>query len=419
MKWFWQKKEQKGFQDVLTRLILSQEGKLSASVTPDNCMRSPTVHAIVTAISRRLASTPIHIYEKGESQGRESKERLPNHPVANLLRKPNQWQSPYDFWQDATSVFIRWGRFIAYKSRGSTGPIRELLPLSPAGVDIKQDDSNWQVMFRLNQNKKTVREYTMDQMFYARGPARDFLKGDSPVDDVKTAIALEILTEKFGANFFKNGALPLLFFAFSEGSAGFATKEQEDQFIKDLNEAFGGDNMLSSMLLPKGIDKPGSVAIDHEKMQMIESRKYQRTVIAGAFGVPMHLVGDLERATFNNVEQQDQDFTMNCVMPVAKAFEAAMERDLFTDADRRANRIIRFNLDSTLRAAFKERQEGLQIQRINGIIDADEWREIEGRNPRSDQLGDRYLHPANMVVDGEENANAPNSAPGDQTTQRP
>ena len=108
---------------------------------------------------------------------------------------------------------------------------------------------------------------------------------------------------------------------------------------------------------------------------------------------------------------------MNCVMPVAKAFEAAMERDLFTDADRRANRIIRFNLDSTLRAAFKERQEGLQIQRTNGIIDADEWREIEGRNPRKDNLGDRYLHPANMVVDGEENANAPNSPAGDQTTQ--
>ena len=100
------------------------------------------------------------------------------------------------------------------------------------------------------------------------------------------------------------------------------------------------------------------------------------TVIAGAFGVPPTIAGDLERATFNNVEQMSKDFTENVVLPVARAFECAMERDLLTIADRNNGLCIRFNLDATLRAAFKDRQEGLQIQRNNGIINANEWREI-------------------------------------------
>jgi HK97 family phage portal protein len=421
MKWFWQEKtiaKKAQFEDVLQRLIQSQEGSLNGIVTPQTCMQSPTVHAIVTAISRRLAATPIHVFEKSTVDKKDIKERLPSHPVAKLLAKPNQWQSSYDFWQDAASTYIRFGRFFAFKHRGSTGPIRELLPLNPTQVTPKQDPETWRVKYEVSSNGGVNKEYTPDKLFHARGPARDFLNGDSPVNDVSTAIALEILAEKFGANFFKNGALPLLIFNYMEGSAGFESVEQEDAFIKDLNSAFGGDKMLNSMLLPNGIAQPVAANVKHDEAQFLETRKLQRTIIAGAFGVPPHLVGDLERATFNNVEQQDKDFTLNVVMPVARSFECAMERDLLTDADRAANRVIRFNLDSTLRAAFKDRQEGLRVQREMGIISADEWREVEGRNPRDDEFGDTFLHPSNMVIDGEEiDEPEPDDSTGNQGTE--
>lgn len=424
MRWPWQKVQQiekkAQFEDVLRRLVMSQEGTLGKIVTPDNCMQSPTVHAIVTAVSRRLATTPIHIYEKTTSNGLDSKQPLPNHPVAKLLKRPNGWQSDYEFWQDATSVFLRWGRFYAYKSRGSTGPIRELIPLDPGAVDVKQDPDNYRVSFRVSSGKGITKDLSVDKMFTARGPARDFLTGDSPVSDVSTAIALEILAEKFGANFFKNGAIPLLVFEYMEGAAGFETVEQEKQFMLDLKEALGGDKQLNSMLMPKGISKPSPVNMEHDKAQFLETRKYQRTVIAGAFGVPPTIAGDLERATFNNVEQMSKDFTENVILPIARAFECAMERDLLTIADRNNGLVVRFNLDATLRASFKDRQEGLQIQRSNGIISANEWREIEGKNPRQDDEGDDYMHPGNMLVDGEEpNETIPDSTFGDQTPAEP
>ena len=375
------------FEDVLKRLVAAQEGNLSGSVSPDNCMASPTVHAIVTAISRRISVTPIHVYEKTSTPDGDIKELLPDHPVARLLQRPNKWQTRLDFWQDAASVFVRHGRFYAYKSRGSTGPIRELIPLPPTAVTPEQDE-NYNVKFRVVQGQGGAREYAPDKIFHARGPAKDFLTGDSPVNDIKLAIALEIMAEKFGASFFHNGALPLLVFNYLEGSSGFRDADQEKQFVNDFQAAFSGGKAHKALLLPKGLDSPSPIKIEHDKAQFIETRKYQRTVIAGAFGVPPHITGDLERATFNNVEQQDQDFTVNVVMPVAQAFEAAMERDLLTDADRRRGVIIRFNLDSILRADFKSRQEGLKMQREMGVINANEWREMEGKNPRDG--GDEY-----------------------------
>jgi HK97 family phage portal protein len=219
---------------------------------------------------------------------------------------------------------------------------------------------------------------------------------------VAVAIALEIGAEEFGASFFSNGALPLMLFKYMQGSAGFKTAEAERQFIEDFQRSFGGNNRHRAMLLPKGIEAGNPIEIQNDKNQMLESRKYQRTVIAGAFGVPPHLVGDLERATFNNVEQQDSDFTSNVIQPVAQAFESAMERDLLTDDDYNNGICIRFNLDSILRADFKSRQEGSRIQRDAGVISSNEWREREGLNPISDDDGgDDYMRPANMLVAGE------------------
>lgn len=388
------------FDDVLTRLRAALQGaQTGAWVTPENCMQSPTVQAIVTAISRRIAVSAVHVYEKTTSNGRDAKKPLPNHPVARLLNRPNEWQSRVNYWHDATSALVRYGNYFAYKSRGSTGPIRSLVPIANGAVTVKQGDG-YSLEYRVSETTGQ-RVLPLSKMHHVRGPARNFYLGDSPINDVQLAISLEILAERFGASFFENGAVPLLLLKYADGNKGFKTAEEEKQFIEDFQAAFSGSKKHRALLLPKGIEGGDSVKIENDKAQFLETRKYQRTVIAGAFGVPPHLVGDLERATFNNVEQQDSDFTLNVIMPYAQMFEAAMERDLLTDEDRAGGVVIRFNLDSILRADFKSRQEGLQIQRQNNVISANEWREIEGKNPLSDEDGGNdYWRPANILVAG-------------------
>lgn len=393
---------------VLRELLNLATAGSGFSVTPENCMQSPTVHAIVTAVSRRMSVSAIRVMRKTTSNGRDIKEHLPSHPVAKLLGRPNDWQTRVNFWTDATSSLLRYGSFTSYKSRGLTGPILSLIPMHAAHVEVMQDPDTLRVQYRYNGRQI----YAPRQVFHARMGSRDFLTADSPINDVRESIGLEIAAERFGAAFFGNGAMPLVYFKLMEGFKDFRTNEEREEFLRNFKEKFGGRRTFSAMMLPKGMDLD-SVKVENDKAQFIETRRFIRSVIAGAFGVPPHLVGDLERATFNNVEQQDQDFVINVVLPIAQIFESAMERDLLTDEDRASGIIIRFNLDSIQRADFKSRQEGFRIQRDAGVISPNDWREMENMNPISDEDGgDDYVRPANFVVAGEEPAEVmPNEAP--------
>lgn len=378
--------------DIVTlqrRLEAIYETSSGVAVTPENCEQSPTVKAILTAVTRRMAVMPVHVYQKTTSKGLDVKEPLSSHPVESLLNWPNEWQARTSYWMDSASWLMRYGNYYAFKARGLTGPIRRLLPLQPSAVDPVQDD-NWNVTYRTRLNGGRQEDYTARQIHHVRLSARDGVKGDSPVMDVREAIALEIAAEKMGASLFGNGAMPGLIFSYAEGNQGHKTDVDRTNFATDIDNAFARKGRFRSLLLPKGIDKPTQLPVENDKAQFLELRQHQRTVIAGAWGCPPHLVGDLSKGTYNNVEQQDQNFTTNVILPIVRVFESAMERDLLSDDDVRNGVIIRFNPDATLRADFKARQEGLAIQRQNGVISADEWREREGMNPRTDGLGGTY-----------------------------
>jgi HK97 family phage portal protein len=388
--------------DILRQIAAAALGDTGVAVTPDSAMQSPTVHAIVTGIANRVATLTVHVMQKVERNGRTVKELRGSHPVERLLKYPNGWQTGFDFWQDAASCLVRWGNFYAVKGRGSTGPIRELSPIHPGAVTIEQDD-NGTVTYQVRTAAGGIREYSVGQILHVRGPSRDFLKGNSPVEDVRRAIGLEIAAEKFGASFFANGALPLMVFKYIAGSAGFKSKEDQQEFIDSFQRAYGGDKRHRALLLPKGIETANPVSIENDRAQYLQTRAFQRETIAGAFGVPPHMVGHLANSTYNNVEQQSLDFVINVVLPHVRRFESALEDSLLTDEDRNSGHIIRFNLDAALRGDFKSRQEGLKIMRDSGVINPNDWREMENMNPiAAKDGGEDFLRPMNMAVPGQE-----------------
>lgn len=377
-------------EQVIERWQIANAGAAGIAVGPENCMSSPTVAAIVTAITRRISSLPIEVVARKESNGRVTTERLPNHPVAKLLAKPNHWQDPVQFWQDAASFIARHGNFYAWKVRGQTGPIRELLPLHPGAVQVTQE-VDWTVIYRVTLPGGQYREASPGDVMHARGPARDGLVGNSIVMDIREAIGLEIQAEKMGASVFGNSALASIIFRYAEGFAGHKTDEERAKFVEDFQNVYSRTGRFRAMLLPKGIEVDNTQGAENEKAQYTETRQHQRTVIAAAWQVPPHMVGDLSRGTFNNVEQQSLDFVGNVILPYVRMFEAAMDRALLTDDDRRAGIGVRFNLAGALRGDFKSRQEGLKIQREMGVISANEWRQAEGMNPLAeDDGGDIY-----------------------------
>lgn len=375
---------------LIRRLEAAYETVSGIAVTPETALAAPTVAAVVRTIGGYISTLPVHVLLKGRSKDRETKEPLPNHPVQRLLNYPNGYQTNADYWLDAVSWLVRYGNYFAYKARGQTGPIRRLEPLRPDAVTVDQAD-DLSVTYRVHRSSGQSTTYSKDQVHHARLMARDGVCGVSPVMEVRESISLEIAAERFGAAFFGNGAAPGLIFQYIAGSQGHKTEEERKQFIQDIQQAYTGRGRFRAILLPKGVELSGDpIALDNDKAQFLQTRKYQRTVIAGAFGVPPQFVGDLERATFNNAEQQSLDFVGYVILPVVRVFEAAMERDLLTDEDRAGGVIIRFNVDAYLRASYLERQQGNQIQRQAGVINANEWREREGMNPRKDPEGDSY-----------------------------
>ena len=368
--------------EVLRRFDAIHQLAAGVSVSPENCMQAPTVQAIVQAISKRIATLPIHVLRVTTDQnGRQSKVRQPDHPVARLLREPNNWQTSVNFWMDATSWLVRYGNFYAWKGRGNSGPIRQLLPLRPDAVQVEQDPKTLKVTYRVTVEGGQHREYDADEILHIRGAARNGLVGDSPVKDIAEAIAVEIAAEKYGASVFGNQAVPGIVFEFDPGHQGFRSDEEQRQFLESFRQAYSGFNRFKAMVLPKGIKLGQALSIDNEKAQFLATRQYQRTVIAAAWGVPPHLVGDLSKGTFNNVEQQSLDFVQHVILPYVRMIEAALERQLLSPEDRERGIIIRFNLDAALRGDFKTRQEGLKIMREAGVINPNEWREMENMNP--------------------------------------
>lgn len=375
--------------EVIRRLEAINKTAAGVVVTPDTCEESPTVQAIVNAVSMYIVTLPVHVYRKtSTSEGRTQKELLPNHPVARLLQRPNEWQTSASYWQDLSSVLVRWGRFYAVKARGQTGPIRRLIPIVPSEVQLEQD-ADLNVTARVTQANGGQRNYALSDLHHIRVRSRDFLCGDSPVYKARDAIALEIAAQRYGASFFGNGAMPGLVFKPAPGMK--MSDEQRNLFTSSAEAFASAAKRFKVMVLPAGMDMSDPVKLENDKAQFLETRKLQRSVIAGAFGVPPHLVGDLDRGTFSNIEHQSQEFQEKVILPYVQMIEDAMERDLLTAEDRSSGVIVRFNLDARLRASFKERQEGLRIQREAGVINPNDWREREGMNPiKPEDGGDTY-----------------------------
>jgi HK97 family phage portal protein len=400
---------------LIQRLEAVYESAAGIAVTPDTCMESPTVQAIVQAVSRRIATLPVHVLRKTVVDGKSRKDPVPDHPLEALFARPTPWLTHTSYWLDAASWLVRYGNFYAFKGRGTTGPIRRLVPLQPSAVEVKQDSGTLDVTYEVVTAQGQRITYRLDQVHHVRGAARNGICGDSPVLDARNAIALEIAAERFGGAFFGNGATPGLVLKPMQGSKGFNTDEERGKFRENLEQVYGKRGRHRVMVLPAGIEIAQQIPLEAEKAQFLQTRQYQRTVIAGAFGVPPHLVGDLSKGTFQNVEQQSLDFVTNVVLPYVRIFEAAMERDLLTDEERASGLIIRFNLDAALRADFETRQRGLNIQRQAGVISANEWREHEGMNPISpEDGGDEYYR---QGPSGQSAAMAPGSAKPQNDTQ--
>lgn len=376
-----------------------------ATVNTTTAMRVAAVYGCIRIISQGVAQLPKHLLKKEEKDGRQFHEKAIDHPVYKLFNmRPNQWQTSYEFWQMSVGHVCLTGNSYAYTPR-SRGRVLELLPLHPHRVTVEQkDDLSLEYKYR-HPNGKTItfKGGKGGEILHLRGLTTDGVVGLSPITAAREAIGLSLQTEKHGAKLFAQGAQ--LGGILKHPGPKALSPEAHANLKTDFEEKYASvDNAHKTILLEEGMDWT-KVSMTSEDAQFLETRKFQRSEIAMFFGVPPHMLGDVDKTTSwgTGIEQQGIGFLQYTLQPWLVSIEQAIIRDLLTEEEEETL-TPKFNVDGLLRGDFKTRQEGLAIQRRNGIINANEWRATDNRNPRKDEGGEEYITDLNM---GNQNKDKP------------
>lgn len=228
-------------------------------------------------------------------------------------------------------------------------------------------------------------------MLHIPGLGFDGLIGYSPIAMAKNAIGMSLATEEYGASFFANGANP-------GGVLEHPGVIKDIQRVKDSwNTAYqGSGNAHKVAVLEEGM-KFQAIGIPPEEAQFLETRKFQIDEIARIFRVPPHMVGDLEKSSFSNIEQQSLEFVKYTLDPWIVRWEQSLQQSMLLPSEK-ASLMIRFNLDGLLRGDYQSRMQGYSVGIQNGFYSVNDVRQLEDMNLLADaEGGNLHFVNGNMV----------------------
>jgi len=356
------------------------------TVNEKTAMQTTAVYACVRILAETIASLPLHTYRYTET----GKEKASDHQIYHLLAdEPNPEMTSFVFRETLMGHLLLWGNAYAQIIRDGRGKVTALYPLMPNIMSVKRAD-NGEIYYVYC---KEGQDYTLrsDEVLHIPGLGFDGLIGYSPIAMAKNAIGMAIATEEYGASFFANGANP-------------GGVLEHPGIVKDparVRESWnsvyqGTKNAHRVAVLEEGM-KFQSIGIPPEQAQFLQTRKFQLNEIARIFRIPPHMIGDLDKSSFSNIEQQSLEFVMYTLDPWVVRWEQAIKRALFTESEKKQY-FVKFNVDSLLRGDYVSRMNGYAIGVQNGFLSTNDIRKLEDMNDIPDELGGNlYRTNGNMV----------------------
>jgi HK97 family phage portal protein len=364
------------------------------AVSPEGSLRYSTVLACVRVLAEGVASLPCLLYERREENGREAKRRAREHPLYGLLHDaPNGVQTALEFFEVGMAHLALWGNFYAEIEWGPRGEVQALWPLAPWRVTPHWSREG--KAYKLELDSAPAKTFADYQVLHIPGFGYDGVAGKSLISLAKETVGLGMAAERYGATVFGNGAVP--------GGVlrhpGELSDKAYDRLVASWAERHQGlSNAQRLAILEEGMEYV-KIGIPPEDAQFLETRKFQRSEIAAIFRVPPHMIGDLERATFSNIEHQSVEFLTNSLAPWLRRWEQRILRSLLIGAERQRF-YAEFLVDALLRGDTQTRYAAYAIGRQWGWLSVNDIRQRENMNPVDG--GEEYLVPMNMAPAGEE-----------------
>lgn len=365
------------------------------NVNEMTALQTTAVYACVRILAEAIASLPIHVYKHTD----EGKEQDVNHQLYYLLHdEPNPDMTSFVFRETLMSHLLIWGNAYAQIIRDGRGQVLALYPLLPDRVSVKRDDKGelYYVYQRSEEDNPNFKDkgniiLKKSEVLHVPGLGFDGLIGYSPIAMAKNAVGMTLATEEYGASFFANGANP-------GGVLEHPGILKDPSKVRDSwNQVYQGTNNSHKVaVLEEGMSYK-TIGIPPNEAQFLETRKFQINEIARLYRIPPHMVGDLEKSSFSNIEQQSLEFVKYTLDPWVVRFEQAFQKALLLP-DEKKNYFIKFNVDGLLRGDYQSRMNGYAIGRQNGWLSTNDIRRLEDMNPLSkEEGGDLYLVNGNMT----------------------
>lgn len=357
-------------------------------------MQMTAVYACVRILSEAVASLPLQLFR----QNGASREKAVDHPLYFLLHdEPNTEMTSFIFRETLMTHLLLWGNAYAQIIRNGKGEVVALYPLMPNRMTVDRDGKG-QLYYSYRLQKEDAPTAAVgtvilqpSDVLHIPGLGFDGLVGYSPIAMAKNAIGMAIACDEYGAKFFANGAQP------SGVLEHPGTLKDPSRVRESWNATFGGSRNANKVAVLEEGMKYTPISISPEQAQFLETRKYQVNEIARIFRVPPHLIGDLDKSSFSNIEQQSLEFVKYTLDPWVSRWEQAMKRSLLS-AEEKQEYSIKFNVDGLLRGDYESRMNGYASGRQNGWLSANDIRRLENLDPiPAEAGGDLYLINGNMT----------------------
>jgi len=355
----------------------------STTIDNDQALTLTAVWCAIRLLSESVSSLPCSVYTK---QANGDKVEDTKSRIYNLLKyRPNNYQNKITFFEYIMMSICTAGNSYVQIVRDGSGRPSQLIPISPDTVDVVINDG--ELFYQID----SVGILDSADVLHFKTLTDDGIDGISPIDQCKKALSWGLNVEEFGDTFFKNGAKP--------SSVLSTDRALSEQAIERLKNSFSNTyaklkNSNSTIILEEGLAfKP--ISISPEQAQFLASRQFGIEEVARIFNIPPHMLKDLSKSSFNNIEMQSQEFVTYTLMPYITRIENEMNYKLF-----RTNEVgktfIEFNVNGLLRGDVKTRNEAYKTAITNGYMSINEVRQKENLN--SIEGGDKHFMQLNMTT---------------------
>lgn len=361
-------------------------------ITGKNSLQQATVFGCLRILSDTVSKLPIKIYKKDNGV-----KKVTDHYLEPLLKlRPNPYMSSSDFWKCVELQRNIYGNSYVAMEFDAKGKVRALYPLDSSKMQIYVDNtgvlsSNNNIWYIYTDNLGLKHKFMNDEILHFKALTLDGLAGISVIDKLKHLIENGKSSEKYINNFFKNGLQVKGIVQY----VGDLNPKAEETFRTEFERMSSGlKNAHRIAMLPIGYQfQPiGQKLVD---AQFLENTQLTIRQIASVFGIKMHQLNDLEKATHTNIAEQQREFYIDTLQSILTMYEQELIYKLFLNTEIRKGYYLKFNVDSILRADIKTRYESYRIGVQGGFITPNEVRELEEKEPK--EGGDELLVNGNMM----------------------